>query len=174
MTNRAQPATVERQRDPRIHPPYAGITRRMRTAALVLIATASVAATIGLPATAHADDAGAFQSPSGNVNCLIGTFVGGDDSNFVYCDVANRIWGAPPRPPDCVLVWGNRLRLEAGKSAEFGCYHQDLPAPESTLDYGHKRSVGSITCDSEVSGMTCTDSSTRHFFRISRESYQIA
>jgi hypothetical protein len=172
MTNRAQPATVERQRDPRIRPPYAGITRRMRTAALVLIATASVAATIGLPATAHADDAGAFQSPSGNVNCLIGTFVGGDDDNFVYCDVANRIWVAPPRPADCPLVWGSRFRLDEGKAAGFGCYHQELPAPESTLDYGQRRSVGPITCDSEPAGMTCTDGSTGHFFRISRESYQ--
>jgi len=30
-----------------------------------------------------------------------------------------------------------------------------------------------MTCDSEPSGMTCTDSSTGHFFRISRESYQL-
>jgi hypothetical protein len=35
------------------------------------------------------------------------------------------------------------------------------------------QSVGVITCDSEPAGMTCTDSSTGHFFRVSRESYQL-
>jgi serine/threonine-protein kinase len=36
------------------------------------------------------------------------------------------------------------------------------------LDYGQTRSVGAITCDSEPSGMACTDSSTGHYFRRSR------
>ena len=33
--------------------------------------------------------------------------------------------------------------------------------------------VGTMTCDSETSGVTCTDTSTGHFFRVSRESYQL-
>ncbi len=33
--------------------------------------------------------------------------------------------------------------------------------------------ISSITCDSEPSGMTCTDSGTGHFFRVSRDSYQL-
>ena len=32
---------------------------------------------------------------------------------------------------------------------------------------------GKITCDSEPSGVTCTDTSTGHFFRVSGESYQL-
>jgi hypothetical protein len=44
------------------------------------------------------------------------------------------------------------------------------PAP---LDYGQKRSIGAITCGSEPSGMTCTDASTGHFFRMSSESYDL-
>jgi hypothetical protein len=35
------------------------------------------------------------------------------------------------------------------------------------------QSAGSITCDSELSGVTCTDASTGHFFRVSRDSYQV-
>jgi hypothetical protein len=42
-----------------------------------------------------------------------------------------------------------------------------------TLGYGQSLSAGAITCDSEPTGMTCTDRSTGHFFRVSRESYQL-
>ena len=42
-----------------------------------------------------------------------------------------------------------------------------------TLDYGQTRCLGPITCDSEPTGMTCTDTSTGHFLRVSRESYQL-
>jgi hypothetical protein len=42
-----------------------------------------------------------------------------------------------------------------------------------TLDYGQSRSFGTLTFGSEASGMTCTND-TRHFFRVSSESYQLA
>lgn len=42
-----------------------------------------------------------------------------------------------------------------------------------TLAYGKTASAGTITCDSEPASMTCTDSSTSHFFRMSQESYQL-
>jgi hypothetical protein len=43
----------------------------------------------------------------------------------------------------------------------------------AVLGYGQTRSLGSITCDSEPADMTCTDSSTGHFFRVSQQSFQI-
>lgn len=140
------------------------------TSAFVLI----TAATIALSPAAHADDAGAFQSPSGNIGCLIGTLVGAGDDNFVYCQIHGRpLWVAPPQPPDCPLVWGSRLVLKRGMTADFACYAQSLPAPGQVLGYGQRRSVGTIVCDSEPAGMTCTDTSTGNFFRVSRESYQL-
>lgn len=42
-----------------------------------------------------------------------------------------------------------------------------------TLAYGQTRSIGAITCSSEPSGVTCTDSGTGHFFRVSRDSYEL-
>ena len=39
-----------------------------------------------------------------------------------------------------------------------------------TLDYGQTQSVNTITCDSEPSGITCTDESTGHFITLSAES----
>jgi hypothetical protein len=42
-----------------------------------------------------------------------------------------------------------------------------------TLEFGHTQSAGPITCDSEPTGMTCTDTSSGHFFRVSRESDEL-
>ena len=44
---------------------------------------------------------------------------------------------------------------------------------QPTLAYGQTQSAGSITCDSEPSGATCTDASTGHFFWVSHDSYQV-
>jgi hypothetical protein len=43
----------------------------------------------------------------------------------------------------------------------------------SALDYGQTRSIGVMTCDSEPSGVTCTDNSSGYYFRVSHESYQL-
>jgi len=63
--------------------------------------------------------------------------------------------------------------LAWGGAAVVGCYAQEFPVAESTLGYGQSRSFGTITCDSEYTGMTCTDSSTGHYFRVSRETYEL-
>jgi hypothetical protein len=48
----------------------------------------------------------------------------------------------------------------------------DRPSSQK-LDYGQTYSRGAMTCESEPSGVTCTDTVTGHFFRISRESYEL-
>lgn len=127
-----------------------------------------VAAAIALPATARAES-NSFQSPSGNIVCLMYP----NGPNTALCEIADHTWVAPPRSPDCHLNWGSRFRLEQGSAVVFACYHQEMPTPDETLDYGQTRSVGAITCDSEPGSVTCTDSSTGHFFRVSQESYQL-
>jgi hypothetical protein len=47
------------------------------------------------------------------------------------------------------------------------------PYAAGPLAYGQTHTVDTITCDSEPSGVTCTDTSTGHFFRVSGESYQL-
>jgi uncharacterized protein DUF6636 len=113
---------------------------------------------------------GPFQSPSGNIRCAMFSYDGQDS---VRCDIAHHGWTAPPRSPNCQLDWGSRFKLEQGGAAVFDCYAQGLPAPEQTLGYGEARTVGAITCTSEPSGMTCADSSTFHYFRVSRETYEL-
>ena len=122
------------------------------------------------PAAAHYTGTGAFQSPSGNITCALFSY-GGDDS--VQCEVAEHDWVAPPKEPGCHLNWGSRFLLNQPAGALFACYGQDLPAPERTLNYGSTWSVGTITCDSESVGMTCTDSSTGHYFFVSRQTWRL-
>jgi hypothetical protein len=142
--------------------------KTIKTATLALIAPAMVAVTIALPATAHAK-AGppSFQTPSGNITCWV-------DDKVASCEVDNRSYEPPPG--NCALAQNFDWRhfwLEQGKSPEILCDRQyDLPSA-MTLDYGQTFSVGVMTCDSEPAGLTCTDNSTGHFFRVSRESYQL-
>jgi hypothetical protein len=113
---------------------------------------------------------GPFQSPSGNIRCAMFAY---DGQNSVRCDITDYGWTAPPRSPNCHLAWGSRFKLEQGGAAVFDCYGQDLPAVDHTLGYGQAQTVGAITCVSQPSGMTCTDSSTGHYFRVARETYEV-
>ena len=150
----------------------------------------AVAATIALPATAHAnanDDK--FYSPSGNILCSLGIDTRGSKFHgkaVVYCDIRDYTWTAlecDGHPADTFMLrqgeWGTQL---CDPTRDYGTKQHipgtadtaDLfPPGVATLDYGQTRSAGPITCDSEPDGITCTDSSTGHFFRVSRESYQL-
>jgi hypothetical protein len=73
------------------------------------------------------------------------------------------------------LFWGDDFKLDQGNPPYLVCHTGgviNIP-PKPTLEYGQTRSLDTITCDSEPSNMTCTDSSTGRFLRVSRESYQL-
>ena len=132
-----------------------------------LVIGATVAAATAAPATARADTLN-FQSPSGNIYCVL-------DSPGVACDISDFTYQPPP-PPECGkhLAWGNRFTLTPGRPAAIECHGDTLRIPgEPTLEYGQTISAGTLTCDSEPSGMKCTDSSTGHYFRVSRDSYDL-
>ena len=132
-----------------------------------LAVTAMVAAAVALGPTAHADGY-SFQSPSGNIACLLGP-------DGVACDISDYTYQPPP-PPLCAqhISWGSRFVLEPGKAATIVCHGDTVRlAGEPTLDYGQTKSAGTLTCASEASGMKCTDSSTGHYFRVSRDSYDL-
>jgi hypothetical protein len=139
-------------------------TRNIVTPALVAAATATA---IALPATVHADNR-SFQSPSGNIDCII-------SDGGVACDISDFTYQPPP-PPECGkhIAWGSRFTLAPGKPSAIECHGDTLRVPgEPTLDYGQTVSAGTITCDSELSGMKCTDTSSGHFFQVSRDAYNL-
>jgi hypothetical protein len=150
--------------------------RAMTVAKLALIATATVAATIGVAGTAHADDQIDFRSLSGDVTCRMtqGHDIN-DQANYGKGAVACQVKHTYPQPPlpDCPVA-GREYDLNQGTPASLGCQGGVIvDPPPPTLAYGQTRSVGTITCDVEPSGVTCTDSSTGHFLRLSRDSYQL-
>jgi hypothetical protein len=132
-----------------------------------LTVLAALAAAIALPAAAQADSS-PFISPSGNIDCQI-------DAGGAICDIHDHTYQPPP-PPPCAehSPWGSRFVLEAGKAATVVCHSDSLRVPgEPTLDYGQTKSAGTFTCASDPSGVKCTDSSSGHYFRVSRDSYDL-
>jgi hypothetical protein len=155
----------------------------MKIAKLALIATTTVAAAIALPAMAHADhNYQQFASPSGNIRCLI---IGQDTPiPIAMCQIRDFSYAVPPGlardqrggPCESGTNLGRDFRVDRGSPGYMTCTYSALGSGSGSwppLDYGQTRSLGAITCDSEPSGVTCTDSSTGHFFRVSQESYQL-
>jgi hypothetical protein len=118
-----------------------------------------------------ADSYDAFQSPSGNIVCGIGFL---NNNGFAMCEIGSHSWVAPHRPPSCEGGWGDRIGMDQGDSPALNCHTDTLRGTtEPTLSYGGTRAAGEMSCDSELSGITCTDASTGHFFHISRDSYEL-
>jgi hypothetical protein len=144
----------------------------MRIAMIAAPWVATATAALPLAAVANADDAVyKFQSPSGNIICSMGS---ANNDAAAGCEIHDYFYVPLPKPQDCHLAWGDDFDLDQGTPARFGC-HGGVEAvpPLATLGYGQMHSAGPITCDSEESGITCTDFSTGHFFQVSRGSYQL-
>ena len=139
------------------------------------VAVAAPAVLFFASATAHADNNEQdFQSPSGNIECWVRAMdVGCDVGDHTYIPPTPQFQGAPltPCPTDVV-----RYVLHQGHQPEAYCHSgpTDLGTPGlKTLNYGQTVAAGPMTCVSETSGVTCTDTSTGRFFRASRDSYQL-
>ncbi|WP_164478720.1 hypothetical protein [Mycolicibacterium stellerae] len=151
-----------------------------------MIAALSIATAATLPLAAIANACGGggeipedndFVTPSGNIVCSIYS-----DSSGVNCEVREHTWVMPasttgPFGRACDFNFGGlEFYVSQAKPANLGCYEgaSKFDAPGlKTLDYGQTYSRGAITCDSELAGVTCTDTTTGHFFRVSRESYEL-
>jgi hypothetical protein len=134
-----------------------------------------IAATIALAGPAHADTHDEFASPGADIGCDL--YAGSDGQGLAQCAVHGHSWVIAAPVPNCdwdsgdwefVLSQGNQPTLPFSCAADT-LHHLGL----ATLNYGQTRSAGAITCDSQPSGVRCTDSSSGHFFRVSRESYEL-
>jgi hypothetical protein len=139
---------------------------------LTMLATAAAAAALAVPATASAGSEPSFHTPSGNIICWVA-------QDMASCWIVDYTYSVTPLPPDCGSPgWPNGFLLANGKPAEMRC-SQNPPGTyaglrgHTTLDYGQSTSVGVMTCGSEPSGVTCTDTSTGHFFRVSHDAYEL-
>jgi hypothetical protein len=160
------------------------ITTAPAAGTAIAAAAITLAAVSALPAVAHAQDSNhqKFASPSGNIRCVL-TGEGGP-TPIALCQIENKAFSVPPgsgrdqsgAPCPSGTGSGNDFRLDQGQPGFIRCSFAALDGgvgPWPTLANGQSRSLGAITCDNEPSGVTCTDVSTGHFFRVSRESYEL-
>ncbi|MCW2655147.1 MAG: hypothetical protein JWR32_6123 [Mycobacterium sp.] len=149
-----------------------------RRAILAVWATAATA--VPLAALSHADppyqwQVVEFQSPDGNIHCHL---INDHGKGIAACQITDYTYAVPQPPGWCAAevdagrwFWGDILQLEQGEQPFMQCHGSSIGPGGQALDYGQTRSLLTMTCDSEPTGMTCTDSSTGHYFRTSRESY---
>jgi hypothetical protein len=136
---------------------------------LLLLATACGAATaIVAPASASAA-LRFFQSPSGNIDCII-------DATSVRCDIQKKSWKPPAKPKTCPVDWGNGLGVDARGRGYVVCAGDTAQAPPGepypTLAFGKSIKAGRITCSSATAGITCKNTQAHGFF-ISRQKYRV-
>ena len=143
-----------------------------------LAATALAAAVIALVTVVPAAGAGStggdrtaaglqsftqFQSPSGNIGCVIGGQGG------ARCDIRNRGWRPPPKPASCQLDWGFGLTVGRRGRGRFVCAGDTTLGQGRRLAYGDAIRRGRFRCVSGRSGMRCVNRLTGHGFNLSRE-----
>lgn len=121
-----------------------------------------------LPTDATAESLETFQSPTGNIHCLIST--GPQETPIAFCEVKKFNGKPPPAPADCELDWVPGASVDAtGKVRLFSCQGDTNIDPEhKTLAYGDEITHGGFTCRSATTGVTCTTKGGRGFL-VSRE-----
>lgn len=145
----------------------ARITTTAKTTVVAIEFAAAVVMTTLSTGIAYADPLNDFKTPSGNIYCQMAVGPGG---TAVACE-----GGGPygvPAPDNCHGAWGDRFIMTAGGDVVPSCHTDTIRSNEAqapVLEYGQTKSIGTITCDSETTGLTCTDSSTGRFFSMSRE-----
>ena len=108
-----------------------------------------------------------FQTPSGNIACRVGPNQG---EGYADCHLAEHDFS-----PVCPEGSEIRVVIKQGERPQFeGCDKATLVNGQHVgLLYGNTWRSGAITCDSEEAGITCTDATTGHFFKLARQSYQL-
>ena len=119
---------------------------------------------------ALADDALFFRSPSGNINCVLGT---GDDA-YVRCDIAEFTPSFSRPPAECDLDWGDSFEITVtGRKGALGCHGDTAFSEESfTLGYDDVLIFGGFACTSERTGMSCINE-RGHGFEISKTKQRV-
>jgi hypothetical protein len=135
------------------------------------------AAAIGSAGSAQANPFSAqFQSPSGDISCNLVNYPPTDKlgfgKNFVQCDIVNQSWVPPRPPPEGRDDATSTVVLMRGQLPIVG-YSPGTLAASDPVNYDQPLSAGAIACSPEQSAVKCTDTSTGHFFRVSRESYEL-
>lgn len=125
------------------------------------ILSAAVLSLTGLSSAALADDYLSFQSPTGNIHCMIYRSEIGSDAR---CDLRELTQSYRKAPPDCDLDWGSSFGVGDSGKGYLVCAGDTVINPGSAqLRYGEAVSLGGISCVSAKTGITCTNAAGHGF-----------
>lgn len=96
-----------------------------------------------------------FQSPSGNIRCLVSV----TDVAGVRCDLEVDRQSYTDRPASCEGDWGTSFVVLRAGEGLLNCARDAIDDASASiiLPYGGSLDLGGITCLSETTGMTCTN-----------------
>ena len=109
-----------------------------------------------------------FQTPSGNIACVI-------SGKGARCDIQQHSWPTPPHPADAAMS----TTAMACRSAKHGpgsyvCAGDTVFAPANpVLGYGDKIKKKRFKCASKQKGVRCVNKRNDHGFFISREEVRL-
>ncbi len=130
------------------------------------IAAFGLTSAIGLaPAVASATDS--FQTPSGNIHCLV--FTEADGQNSLRCDVLENKAPIPPQPADCPLDWGHVFTMGSRQPGAFACAADTISDPSNpVLPYGRVWNRGGFRCEATTDRLRC-ENRAGHNWELSRD-----
>jgi hypothetical protein len=133
-----------------------------------LIAAAVVTAALAILPAAASARVKFFQSPSGNIGCVMG-------GGIARCDIQEHSWTPPPKPASCIdLDYGNGVEVVGGHPAEYTCAGDTVVSPTApVVQYGDKITKNRFTCTSKPSGMRCANRNSGHGFFLSRDTVRL-
>lgn len=107
-----------------------------------------------------------FQTPSGNIHCLLA------DGNL-RCDLKENKAPIPPKPRSCDLEWGDAFGMNRRSSAYRICHGDTAIDPNNpVLGYGQTWQQPGFVCRSTTSGLTCRNQRA-HGWQLSREGQRL-
>lgn len=115
-----------------------------------------------------AADVWTFNTPSGNIYCDVGLSA---ESSDIFCVIARRS-GPPaaPRPASCDGVWGHGFGMTSSGRAEMVCtLSAEAFEGQDVIPYGRREDFGGVVCESERTGLTCTNRDGHGFFLSRRQ-----
>ena len=109
-----------------------------------------------------------FQTPSGNIGCLI-------YGKGARCDIKNHQWPTPPKPPNCDVDYGGGVAVgKRDRPASYVCAGDTVFDPGArTLRYGHRVVRGRFRCASKQTGVRCVNLRNKHGFRLSAQTVRL-
>jgi hypothetical protein len=114
---------------------------------------------LAIPASASAYKG--FETPSGNIGCLM-------TAQGTRCDIRQHDWPNPRKPKSCEFDYGS---IELGKKGRghFGCISDSVMGIGGVLDYGESLRKGRFVCTSEEAGVRCVNQRNGHGYFLSRQ-----